>query len=195
MDPMQFGHRLDMIFRQSVADHSEAMEFGGSEAGIKDSGDYGTKYLHERMYKLPCALKDMLDRLYKNTPNTYHMQYNQLRTAGFINSGLNSQMITLGRPTMYVSRVNSYKSISIDSHISQFNSLIPAVYSAWACREIVVEVMNLVNAFENNCLDLDTCLLNTPPSPMPVTTSSTETASSKASSKKKTKYIHCYSTY
>ncbi|CEP13683.1 hypothetical protein [Parasitella parasitica] len=101
MDPVQFGHRLDMIFRQNVADQSEAMEFGGSEAGIKDSGGCGTKYLYERMYKLPRALKDMLDRLYENMPNTYHLQYNQLRTVGFIHSGLNSQMISLDRPTMY----------------------------------------------------------------------------------------------
>ncbi|KAI9246778.1 hypothetical protein BY458DRAFT_417305, partial [Sporodiniella umbellata] len=63
MDPVQFGHRLDMIFRQSVANQSEAMEFGGSEAEIRDSGGYGTKHLYERMYKLPRALKDMLDRL------------------------------------------------------------------------------------------------------------------------------------
>ncbi|KAI8993547.1 hypothetical protein BDB01DRAFT_703068, partial [Pilobolus umbonatus] len=66
MDPVQFGHRLDMIFRHNVADQSEAMEFGGSEAGIKDSGGCGTKYLYERMYKFPSALKDMLDRLYEN---------------------------------------------------------------------------------------------------------------------------------
>ncbi|KAI9338620.1 hypothetical protein BD770DRAFT_331337, partial [Pilaira anomala] len=68
--------------------------------------------------KLPRALKDMLDRLYENMPNTYHLEYNQLRTVGFIHSGLNSQMISLDRPTMYVSRVTSYKSISIGTQIS-----------------------------------------------------------------------------
>lgn len=128
MDPVQFGHRLDLIFRKMyIADQSDAMEFGASEAGIKDSGCCGTKYLYERMYKLPRALKDILDRLYEKMPNTYHLQYNQLRTVGFIHSGLNSQMDTLDRPTMYVSRVTSYKSISIGTQISQFNSLIPAI--------------------------------------------------------------------
>lgn len=137
------------------------------------------------MYKLPRALKDMLDKLYKNMPNTYHLQYNQLRTVGFIHSGLNSQMINLNRPTMHVSRVTSYKSTSIGTQISSFNSLIPAIYSAWACREIVVEVMNLIKSLDNNFLDLDTCLLNIPPPPpMPITSSSTETTSTKKSSKK-----------
>ncbi|CAO3644922.1 unnamed protein product [Mucor hiemalis] len=172
IDPVQFGHRLDMIFRQSVAGQSEAREFGGSEAGINDSGGCGTKYLYERI-------------LYENMPNTYHMQYNQLRTVGFIHSGLNSQMISLDRPTMYVSRVTSYKSISIGTQISQFNSLIPAIYSAWVCRKIVVEVMNRIKSLENNFLDLDTCLLNIPPPLTPVTSSSTETtATSKKLSKK-----------
>ncbi|KAI8638711.1 hypothetical protein BD408DRAFT_455639, partial [Parasitella parasitica] len=94
MDYMQFGHRLDMIFRQNIADHSQALEFGGSEAGIKDIGSVGTKYLHERMYKLPRALKDMLDRLYKVVLKIDQLQYEQLRTVGFIHSGLNSHMIT-----------------------------------------------------------------------------------------------------
>ncbi|KAG2201227.1 hypothetical protein INT47_013038 [Mucor saturninus] len=30
------------------------------------------------------------------------------------------------------------------TQISQFNSLIPAIYSDWACREIVVEVVNRI---------------------------------------------------
>lgn len=128
MKQMQIGHKLNLVFRQSVAEHSEAMEFGGSEAGIKDGNDYGTKYSQEKMYKLPRALKNMLDSLYGNMPNTCHLQYNQLRTVGFIHSGLNSQMITImDRPTMYISRVNSYKSISIGSHISQFDSVVPAI--------------------------------------------------------------------
>ncbi|KAG2194136.1 hypothetical protein INT47_004206 [Mucor saturninus] len=82
----------------------------------KDSGGCGTKHLYEII---------------------------QLRTVGFIHSGLNSLMISLDRPTMYVSRVTSHKSISIGTQISQFNSLIPTIYSAWAYRKIVVEVMNM----------------------------------------------------
>lgn len=70
IDPVKFGHRLDMIFRQSVTKRSESMEFGGCEAGIKDSGGSGTKQLNERMYKLPRTLKDMLDKLYQSMPNS-----------------------------------------------------------------------------------------------------------------------------
>lgn len=74
IDPVQFGHRLDMIFRQIVTDHSEALEFGGSsEAGTKDSGVCDSKYLLERMYKLLRALKDMgFMRIYR-TPTTCNM--------------------------------------------------------------------------------------------------------------------------
>lgn len=58
MDNTQFGHRLDMIFRKCTPSHSEALESGGSEAGTNDINSGTTKYLHERMYKLPRTLKD-----------------------------------------------------------------------------------------------------------------------------------------
>ncbi|CAO3643695.1 unnamed protein product [Mucor fragilis] len=170
MDNMQYGHRLDMIFQQCTASHSEALEFGGSEAGIKDINDSGTtKYLHERMYRLPRALKDMLDGLYEVVLMTDQLQYKLLRTVGFIHSGPNSQMIILDRLTLYVSRVNAYKAISIGPHISRFSSVLPAIYSAWACRQIIAEVLHVVKASDKTSLDLDTCLLNPPPFPKPAT--------------------------
>lgn len=176
MDTMKLGHRCDLIFRTYQNNHEVPYEFGATEAGPKNEDVYGTKTMVEGYIKLPRILKDMLDDLISRVNHDHHSS--QLRTIGFITAGLSNVLLQLDRPSRYVSRVTRSKQISISSDPSLFGTtVLPAIVSAWVCREIVADILNIVSSplTISDPSWLDSCLNVVPPQPVPQTSSSSST--------------------
>ncbi|KAI9485246.1 MAG: hypothetical protein EXX96DRAFT_603610 [Benjaminiella poitrasii] len=177
---MSYGHRCDLVFRIFDVGHSTPCEFGACEAGAKNDGITGTKFMNKSFYKLTRILKDMLD--YLLTQVNHDKRSTSLRTVGFLHSGLACTLIELDRPTAYISRVKRHRTIEISDNVSQFGAtVLPSLMATWTCCAITKEILDIVSISNQN-IDtddnswLDNCL-GKPDTPFtPTTSSSTESA-------------------
>lgn len=185
MDAMKHGHRCDLIFRTYQNNHEVPYKFGATEAESKNEDVYDTKTMVEGYIKLPSILKDILDDPFDRMKRSDYSS--RLRTVGFINTGFSSVLLQLDRPSKYISRVTRSKQITISGDPSLFGTaVLPAIVSAWSCREIVADVLNVVNSpkitFDSS--QLDSCLDVAPQQPMPQTSLSSSTSEKKENKKK-----------
>jgi hypothetical protein len=74
------GKRGDLILRKG------RVEYGCAEAGARDEGEFGTKYMLEKSLKTPKMLKDMFNSLC-TLVNNDEIAIRELRTVGYIHSG------------------------------------------------------------------------------------------------------------
>ncbi|KAI8636323.1 hypothetical protein BD408DRAFT_426326 [Parasitella parasitica] len=176
---LRCGHKCDLIFRQYNIQHSISLEFGASEAKPTVENESGTNFMKEGFYKLPRALKDMLDNLLEEVK--FDDRSTKIRTVGFIHSGLSSTLIQLDRPTKYISRISRCNTLVISNSVAQFGStVLPVVLSTWVCCEMVKEVFEVVSE-DNKEVDtndlgvFDNFLEKVPLPAMPTTSTSTST--------------------
>lgn len=57
------------MFRKYNVGHSAPLEFGATEAGTRNEGEFGTKAMNEGFCKLSIVLKDLLDCLLEQVGN------------------------------------------------------------------------------------------------------------------------------
>jgi hypothetical protein len=113
----QMGRRADLILRR------DETEFGCGEAGKMFEGINSTKTLVERGLKSPKMMKDMRDDLLSKTSVSKHRQ---IKTIGYIHSGLTMQLIFLDSPRGYVSRLTRSMLYRVPENVNRFaNDLLP----------------------------------------------------------------------
>ncbi|KAG2220851.1 hypothetical protein INT45_010913 [Circinella minor] len=136
MSRQKIGTKTDILFT------TKFFEFGTCEAG-KNTDINNTKTLYESGMKIPKTLKDMLYVLANQYPSHVH----QLKTCGFVISGLNMLPLLMDCPKGYVARVNRppsffhYPTCASDFYKSITN-ILSVIYDAKMVMNDVNELLN-----------------------------------------------------
>jgi hypothetical protein len=154
----QMGRRADLILRR------DETEFGCGEAGRLFEGVNSTKTLVERGLKSPKMMKDMRDDLLSKTPVSKHRQ---IKTIGYIHSGLTMQLIFLDSPRGYVSRLTRSTLYRVPESVNRFpNDLLPLLAVIIQSKLFVQNMCSIVDD-EDEEIDLTDTFrrerLTTPP--------------------------------
>ncbi|KAI8575045.1 hypothetical protein K450DRAFT_275975 [Umbelopsis ramanniana AG] len=149
------GRRGDLILRKNSA------EYGCAEAGAKDEGSWGTKKLMEKGVKAAKTLKDMLNNLCDLVDNV-ESSVRQLRTIGYILSGLSMELMVMDSPMGYCCRITRSKLYSVPTSALQVRrKLLPLMSALISTKLLVLKVINEVEHHDLDDDDLEDSLANT----------------------------------
>ncbi|KAI7847962.1 hypothetical protein BDC45DRAFT_524750 [Circinella umbellata] len=136
MSRRKSGTKTDLLFT------TEFLEFGTCEAGkITDANN--TKTLCELGKKLPKTLKDMMFVLAKECPS----KLRELKTCGFIISGLNILPVLMDCPDGYVARINRpsrffHHPTNASNFLKNMRSIVRVIYDAKVVMNNVSKVLD-----------------------------------------------------
>ncbi|KAI8574974.1 hypothetical protein K450DRAFT_276039 [Umbelopsis ramanniana AG] len=123
-----------------------------------DEGIWGTKKLLEKGVKAAKTLKDMLNHLRHLVDNVVS-SVRQLRTIGYILSGLSMELMITDSPMGYCCRITRSKLFSIPKSALQVRSKLHPLMSALiSTKLLVVQVIDEVDNHGLNDVDLEESL-------------------------------------
>ncbi|CAO3662977.1 unnamed protein product [Rhizopus stolonifer] len=141
------GAKLDVLFKICKD------ELGSCEVGENSVTVANNEYLHDRLFKLPKILQDMLSILVEKDP----LQVNSLKSIGFLIMGLSMELVIMDRPVgSHTTRISRTPRLEFPSNLSTIAVDFPPLLEAtWRAKEVMKDTIKILNNRKRKIVELN----------------------------------------